>query len=219
MSVPAIETRIVVLARAPVAGTAKTRLIPLLGAHGAAALQEQLIEHTLATAIAANIGGVQLWCSPSAQDPTLAKLADRYDIDRVTQCEGDLGERMLHASQVTLATSSRMLMIGTDCPALTPANLQAAVNVLDGHDSVLIPAEDGGYVLLGLTRTDARLFSQIAWSNDQVLDTTRARLTQLNWRWRELPTLWDVDRPADFERLRASGLISQLNASHNDAEA
>ena len=66
---------------------------------------------------------------------------------------------------------------------------------------MLVPAEDGGYVLIGLNWCDARLFSDIDWGTDQVMAATRERLTALNWRWLELASSWDVDRPADYERL------------------
>jgi rSAM/selenodomain-associated transferase 1 len=208
----ATETRIIVFARAPEPGTAKTRLIPLLGADGAAALQSLLIERALATAIDAAIGGVELWCAPSAQHPLLSVCTQRHGIAGVTQCEGDLGARMQHAAASTLAVAPRVLIIGTDCPALTAADLRAADAALTGqHDAVLMPAEDGGYVLLGLKWWDARLFNDIAWGSDQVLAVTRARLAALNWRWHELPPTWDVDRPPDIARLRASGLIPDLD--------
>jgi glycosyltransferase A (GT-A) superfamily protein (DUF2064 family) len=78
---------------------------------------------------------------------------------------------------------------------------------------VFSPTEDGGYALIGLTRCDERLFEGIAWSTPRVMDETRARLRGLGWRWRELDTLWDVDRPADYERLVASALLE--NPSQN----
>jgi glycosyltransferase A (GT-A) superfamily protein (DUF2064 family) len=61
-----------------------------------------------------------------------------------------------------------------------------------------------------LNRWDAQLFTDIEWGSNQVLTVTRARLASLNWRWRELPALWDVDRPEDYSRLRASGLMPEL---------
>ena len=207
---PATETLIIVFARAPEPGRAKTRLLPLLGADGAAALPALLIERTLATAVAASVGRVELWCAPSAQHPLLDAFMQRHGIEGITQCEGDLGARMQHAAMSALATNPRVLLIGTDCPALTPADLRAAAGALAAHDAVLIPAEDGGYVLLGLTQWDARLFTNIAWGGDQVLAATRERLAALDWRWQELPPLWDVDRPEDFVRLRNSGLMPEL---------
>ncbi len=208
---PAADTRIIVFSRAPEPGAAKTRLIPLLGAERAAALQRVLIERALSTALAAGVGVVELWCAPSAQHPLLMRCAERHGIGAVSQCSGDLGARMLHAAVTALASAPRVIIIGADCPVLTAGDLQHAAAALAGHhDAVLIPAEDGGYVLIGLKRWDARLFTDIAWGTNQVMNATRGRLAALNWRWLELPPAWDVDRPADFERLAASGLIPDL---------
>ena len=210
--VRASDTRVIVFARAPEPGVAKTRLIPLLGADGAATLQSLLIERTLATAMAADIGRVELWCAPTAQHPLLSACMQRHGIAGATQCEGDLGARMQHAVAATLAVAARVLLVGTDSPALTAGDLRAAAAALAAsHDAVIIPAEDGGYVLLGLKRWDPRLFNDIAWGTDQVLAATRARLAALGWRWRELPASWDIDRPEDFARLRASGLMPELD--------
>jgi hypothetical protein len=85
---------------------------------------------------------------------------------------------------------------------MTADYLARAFALLDGGaDAVVGPAEDGGYVLLGLRRMDKRLFEDMAWGTDRVLDQTRERLAVLGWRWQELETLWDVDRPEDLERL------------------
>jgi glycosyltransferase A (GT-A) superfamily protein (DUF2064 family) len=96
---------------------------------------------------------------------------------------------------------------------LTSGDLRrAAAALVEHHDAVLIPAEDGGYVLIGLKWWNAGIFTDIVWGTGQVMTATRERLAALNWRWLELPSRWDIDRPADFERLAASGLISDLEA-------
>ncbi len=214
MNVPQTDTKIVVFARAPEPGVAKTRLIPLLGAQRAAALQRMLIERALRTALAAGIGEVELWCAPSALHPLLTHFCLQFGIAAASQCDGDLGARMLHAAVATLASSTRVLIIGADCPALTPAELrQAAQALTQPHEAVVIPAEDGGYALIGLNWCDARLFEGIIWGSDSVMAATRDRLNTLGWRWLELPPTWDVDRPADFERLAASGLIPNLESA------
>lgn len=208
------DTRIIVFARAPEPGAVKTRLIPLLGAERAAALQRILIDRAISTALAAGIGPVELWCAPSALHPLLAGCAETHGIGAASQCDGDLGARMLHAAVTALAAAPRVIIIGADCPVLTTGDLQrAAAALANGNDAVLIPAEDGGYVLIGLKWWDARLFTDIAWGTAQVMATTRERLAALAWRWHELPPAWDIDRPADFERLAASGLIPDLAAS------
>ena len=205
------ETTVLVFAKAPEPGVAKTRLIPLLGAAGAASLQRVLTERALATARAADLGPVELWCTPSATHPLLARYATQFGVRALTQCDGDLGDRMLHAATSALTASSRVIIMGTDCPAMTASMLRDAASWLDrSHQAVLVPAQDGGYVLLGLGTCDAHLFAGIAWGSNQVITSTRQRLTALGWGWHELPPSWDVDRPADYERLLASGLIPDL---------
>ena len=102
----------------------------------------------------------------------------------------------------------RAILIGSDCPALRARHLRHADQALrDGADAVFVPCEDGGYALIGLNRVDRRLFDGIAWGGDAVMAETRRRLAALGWQWRELETLWDVDRPEDYERLVASRLL------------
>ena len=109
---------------------------------------------------------------------------------------------------VTSLASHPRVIIGTASPALTAADLQRAARSLDRHhDAVVIPAADAGYVLVGLKRCDARLFGDIAWGGKDVMATTRERLAVLGWRWYELPSSWDVDRPTGYQRLVASGII------------
>jgi len=193
-----------VFAKAPTPGQVKTRLIPSLGESGAAQLQRQLIARTLHTAEEARLGTLELWCAPGPDDPFFAACAQRYGIGLRTQCEGNLGARMAFALESALATGSPGLLIGCDCPVLTPAYLrEAAAALADGNDAVLGPAEDGGYVLIGLARhPPAQLFADVPWGTATVMQETRVRLTQSNFRWSELALVWDVDRPEDLQRLR-----------------
>jgi len=192
---------IVILAKAPIPGFAKTRLIPAIGAHAAAVLQERLTERTVATALAAGIGPVTLCCDPDATHVTFLKMVTRMKITLRPQPPGDLGTRMLAA----VATSTGpVLVIGTDCPALTEAHLRSAAMALrDGNDVVLIPAERGGYVLLGMRKAQPRLFSNIAWGGSSVLADTRARIVEQRLMLVERPPLWDVDTEIDLARLES----------------
>ena len=200
MTGASISCRILVFAKAPEPGRVKTRLVPALGVEGAAQLQRQLIERTLDTALAADLGEVELWCAPDPDESFFAACANRPGLSMRAQGDGDLGVRMLRA----LAAGAPGLLIGSDCPAFTPAYLRdAAIALGGGSDAVFGPAEDGGYVLIGVARSPpAQLFEDIAWGTSSVMQQTRARLAQLGWRWRELATLWDVDRPEDLPRLR-----------------
>jgi rSAM/selenodomain-associated transferase 1 len=197
--------RIIVFAKAPRPGAAKTRLIPVLGRDGAAALHARLIEHTLATAKSAGIGPVELHGAP-ASDPSLRACALRHQVALVDQSVGDLGERMRCAFERALADARNVLLIGSDCPALEARHLRSATDALaEGCDAAFAPTEDGGYALVGLTRLDPSLFSNITWSTAAVMGETRSRLAGLGWQWLELETLWDVDRPEDYARLAKSG--------------
>jgi uncharacterized protein len=193
-----------ILAKAPTAGSVKTRLIPALGADGAAALQERLIERTVATACAAAIGPVTVWTTPAAPHACFTALALRFPIALAAQPDGDLGARMLAACK---AAAGAPIVIGTDCPTLTVAHLREAAEALrEGGDVVVIPAEDGGYVLIGSRHPQPGLFAGMTWSTDTVMADTRRRLARDGLTWRELAPLWDVDRPEDLARLRAAGL-------------
>lgn len=201
---------IAVFARAPVAGEAKTRLIPRLGAEGAARLQERLIASTLAKSVALPGARVTLWVAGEARSPFIAGCARRSGIRVRIQQGSDLGARMLHALATTLppGRGDRCLLIGTDCPALTTADLASAAQALAAHDAVVQPAEDGGYVLIGLRAPHAPLFEGIEWGGPTVMQATRERLARLGLRCCERPPLPDLDTPADYERALAAGWLA-----------
>ena len=190
---------VAILAKAPIPGLVKTRLIPTIGAHAAAVLQERLTERAITTALAADIGPVTLWCSPDATHSTFLKLVMQQRIVLKPQPQGDLGARMLAA---TAASSDPVLVIGTDCPALTELHLRGAANALrDGNDVIIIPAEDGGYVLIGTRTAQPALFAGIAWGTNTVLAETRARIIDNRLVLMERPPLCDVDTESDLARL------------------
>lgn len=198
---------IAILAKAPVPGFAKTRLIPALGTEGAAAFQRMLIDRAVETARTAATGPVTLWGAPDATHAAFAALPAR-GVGLLRQADGDLGARMLAA---LVAAGGPALVIGTDCPVLSADNLRTAAAVLrGGTDAVVFPAEDGGYVLIGARRAEAALFAEMAWSTPRVMEKTRRRLRQAKLTWREPATLWDVDVPHDLDRLRACGLGALL---------
>jgi uncharacterized protein len=197
---------IAILAKAPTPGFAKTRLIPALGPERAALLQARLIDRAVQTACAAAVGPVTLWITahPTVNRDSFAELRGRHGIEVAFQSEGDLGARMLAAAT---AAEGCVLVIGTDCPALEAAQLRSAAATLrNSADVVLVPAEDGGYVLIGMRRAHAPLFSEMAWGTAGVIEETRRRLQDLGLSWEEPLVLWDVDRCEDIPRLQELGL-------------
>ena len=190
------QGRVLVFARAPVAGASKTRLIPALGAEGAARLSARLLRHTLETARDLPL---ELWCSPSTDHPVFARSAADFRLPLRAQRGADLGARMLNAVTESLRGAPWVIVIGCDCPQLTREDLAAAAAALEsGYDAALGPAQDGGYYLLGLCRAQPALFHKVAWGTGRVLGQTRTRLREAGWHWHELPVRRDVDRPEDL---------------------
>ena len=194
--------RVIVFAKAPEPGKVKTRLIPALGEAGAAALHRRLVMHSLRAAQEADLGPVELWCAPDTRHAFFAECERDFGVSLHSQCEGDLGARMRRAIETILERAKRAILVGSDIPALSAQYLRDAERALSGaRDVVIGPAEDGGYVLIGLKRSDPELFRDIPWGEPEVLAETRGRIAALRWRCLELPALWDVDRPEDLKRL------------------
>ena len=199
-----VRVDVAIFAKAPVPGYAKTRLIPALGADGAAALQAKMIHQAVETACAANLARVTLWCSPDPSHAGFADLARSHGIDLRRQFPGGLGARMLAAFRAQPAQRP-LLLIGTDGPALHADHLLACARSLhQGDDATFLPTEDGGYLLVGLRRAQPAIFAGIAWSTPAVMVQTRRRLVRAGLRWSEPAVLWDVDTPDDLKRLASA---------------
>ncbi len=197
---------IIVMAKAPRPGFAKTRLVPALGVHGAAAVAERLLLHAVAQARAADLGAVDLCCAPDTRHPAFEACAQAPGVALSTQAEGDLGTRMALAFARWFDRADAVLMMGTDAPALDAPLLRQAAAALSQHDAVFVPALDGGYALIGLRRAAPTLFSGIAWSTARVMEQTRKRLAEAGLSHAELPALADIDEPADLVHLPAGWL-------------
>ena len=208
--------RVVVMARAPVPGRTKRRLIPAIGAERAAALHRAMIRRAVTSALASGVGPVELWCTPSPEHEVFRALASEFRIELHTQLGPDLGARMLSAIE---ARPGATAVIGTDCPFLEPDDLVRAAGALNaaadrgpqawtarpgqacGADVVVAPALDGGYVLIAVNRPAPDLFTGIEWGTGRVLDQTRERARAARLRLIELEARRDVDRPEDLETL------------------
>jgi rSAM/selenodomain-associated transferase 1 len=216
------DCHLIVFAKAPVPGEVKTRLAVSMGASAATRLYEAMVLNTLSKATHSRVGLLQLWVTPSKEHPFFSLCANEFPLTLHLQTTGDIGRRMAHAFQQTLKKTRFALLLGTDCPSLTQEDLNDAATALrQGSNAVLVPTEDGGYCLLGLHRYAPRLFHDISWGTDLVLEQTRARLRQFGWSWHELPTRWDVDRPEDVERLNSEGYLNlseQLPNTHSQID-
>lgn len=200
---------LLIFTRYPEPGRSKTRLIPFLGAEGAAQLHRQMAAHTLhqARSLTEEISEpleITVWFTGG--DFALMKTWLGSGITYQMQPAGDLGHRLLSALEHHFQHNAHpALVIGSDCPALTVPILIQALDALADHDLVLGPAEDGGYYLIGMKEVIPRLFANISWSSEQVLGESLAIAQQLGLSTALLPQLTDIDRPADLHRLPQAG--------------
>lgn len=192
---------VIVMAKAPVPGYAKTRLIPALGASGAAELANRLLKRALDAALKARLGPVDLCCAPDRHHPLLQQHAAQPGLTLSNQGVGDLGQRMSCAFDRWWPLAERIVMTGTDAPALDAETLQRAARRLDDADAVFVPALDGGYALVGLRHPASEIFRDIAWSTANVMEGTRQRLAAAGMMHTELEALSDIDEPADLVHL------------------
>lgn len=191
---------LMVFARAPEPGRAKTRLAATLGDEAAAALHGAFVLDVL-DAHTRSDRRVVLYRTGDLRHALWSQVDPH--VEQREQGEGDLGARMASAFAACLAESpgSRVIVLGTDSPALPPGRVDAAFAALIDHDAVVGPADDGGYYLLGLRRPCPALFEGIAWGTSRVFEDTRARLLDANCRWALLDPEYDVDVEADLVRL------------------
>ncbi len=192
-----------IFCKTPQLGQVKTRLMPELSAEDALAAHLELSRRTLDMATKNRLCPVELWCTPTVDHPFFTEAAQHGSLRLVEQQGRDLGERMHHAMSTALRDYARAVLIGTDCPSLTAQDIEAAITALEGPvNAVFVPAEDGGYVLVGLNRPRPELFANMPWGTSAVMDITRARLAAMGQTYVELARRWDVDTAEDFARYR-----------------
>jgi rSAM/selenodomain-associated transferase 1 len=204
-----MSVALIIFAKAPVAGFAKTRLIPALGPIGAAALAHKLLDHAVTQAFAAGFDQVYLCVTPDVAHSAFQRLAvqSQGQLLLSLQGQGDLGQRMDRALTRALQCHNRVILMGTDAPELDSGVLQAAKQALNDHEAVFVPALDGGYALVGLTRAQPELFANMPWSTPQVMSESRVRAGRAGLRWKELAPLADIDEPVDLVHLPAGWLL------------
>ena len=196
------DSVILIFSKAPIVGEVKTRLIPFISAEQAAGLHEELTHDRLYKCATADLCDVQLWCSPDTQHPFFDECKQRYGVQLYSQSGVDLGDRMSSAIKTMLGQYKKIIIIGTDAPALDVDSIDAVINELERRDIVLVPAEDGGYVLLAASTHHEDLLIDVPWGTETVLTSTVRNIERLGLTYSLLGECWDVDRPEDLERYR-----------------
>lgn len=183
------EPLISIFCRWPTPGEAKTRLIPDFGAEGAAAIYTRLLAHTVEVARAS---GVPFELRVTGAEPQLFRKALGEDLRVVEQGDGELSDKLARVP-------TPAIVIGSDCPGLSPAVLRAARDTLQTDPMVIGPASDGGYYLLGYSQPADFAFRDMEWSTATVFEETLRRFALRGIRPAVLPELSDVDTAADLE--------------------
>lgn len=195
------DIEILVFAKAPITGQVKTRLVPAIGAEAAARLYRQMLQQTLKTVVESALCRVRLLCTPDTSHPFFQSLSSHYGVPLDLQKGNNLGERMFNAASRRLNEIENVILIGSDCPEMSASHLENVIDILITNESeiVITPAHDGGYVLLGLHRVNPALFEGVNWGTETVMSQTRNALEQLQWHWKEMEPLKDLDTFKDIK--------------------
>lgn len=191
-----MNTLIIQFAKFPIKGYVKTRLQPTLGEAGCYKLHQNLVRHTAAQILESPFASVIAFDQMDSHD-LLTDLA--VDMPVLLQQGEDLGVRMRNAFEWALRKYEKVILVGSDCPALTSDHYQQVDRELEDQDFVFVPAEDGGYVLIACRKVLPRLFENISWGTGNVWQETQVALE--GEMFQSLDPLWDVDREEDFIRL------------------
>ncbi len=207
-SFPRRDCCVLQFAKLPELGKVKTRMQPHLSPAQSVLLHQRLTTHTYACLAPEPGWDYQLWASSEPDADFFTRLVEPAQgrVKVLAQRGADLGERMGAAQQLALASYRWVVIVGSDCPFLTPAHIQRMFAALQqGSDCVLVPAEDGGYVAIGAGRYAPDLFAGVSWGGATVLAQTLANLARLGWRHSCLEALPDIDRPEDLQQLQELG--------------
>lgn len=194
------KNTLLIFAKAPIPGEVKTRLQPHLSPELSADFHRRLVEHCLRVASTVDEVSVELWVG--SEHVWWSELARAYCLDIHYQCGDSLGKRMRNAMEHALDESQHAVIVGTDCPFIDKPYIEKAFETLAQSDVVIGPADDGGYVLLGLSQCHEPLFESVDWGTERVLEQTQNKIRRLGLSLTLLNSLMDIDRPDDFDCLR-----------------
>jgi rSAM/selenodomain-associated transferase 1 len=192
-----MKTRLIMFVRAPRLGQVKTRLAPAIGATAAVAAYIALVRQLLTNL--QSLAQVELRFTPDDADAEISSWL-RSGWHSCKQGGGDLGTRLDHAFQEAFESGcERVAIIGSDCPAVEPQDIDGAWAALANHDVVLGPAKDGGFWLVGLRKSWPDLFQGIPWSTAAVWETIISRIQAMGLRVHCLRMLADIDTVQDWQ--------------------
>ena len=192
--------------KAPIKGKVKTRLIPSVGEDGSVIVHQRLCEQVIqcVTGYAAQQTEsdvrVQFWVDMGIDHPFITEKSEQYGVDVFQQVGDDLGQRMANALAVGLDSAEQVIVVGGDCYSICSLYLMQAFEMLESHDLVLGPADDGGYILLGATSIEPSMLQNIEWGVSTVLQATVDRAEQSGKRVGLLDERWDIDTLEDIQR-------------------
>lgn len=199
------------------AGKVKTRLIPEFGEQGATKIHQQLVHRVVSQACDTPLVDVELHSAITSRHPFFWQLRREFTIQLKSQVDGNLGKKMQMAIRQGLKTHERVIIVGTDWAAFDVSLVSAAALALSKQDFVLVPAEDGGYVLIGASKDDSTPFRNIEWGSATVMQKTTQNLKRQHLNYTVLPTSWDVDHPEDVQRAVTAGLIAGVGNAPIDS--
>ena len=192
---------VLLFAKAPVEGKVNTRLIPDIGVKAATELQHDLIHDRLSMLTGTALCDVRLMCSPDHQAEYFVRCGKQYPITLFSQAGESLGERMCGGIRHALQTYDYCIVIGTDAPVLGIDMIRLVMQKLHaGTEVVVVPAEDGGYVLIAMRQAYEFLFDGVNWGSEEVMQQTRDKLIEKGVPFVELASSWDIDRLEDYQR-------------------
>lgn len=195
------DSRLLIFCKAPISGQVKTRLQPAMTPEQALAAHKQLARMTLERALQSCLCPLVLCCAPDSAHAFFQQCEKEYSLTLLQQRGHDLGERMHHALSEALTSCRHAVLIGCDCPSLTVDDLREVLVALQQDSDVAIgPAEDGGYVLIGLNAPHPDLFRDVTWGSDRVMFETLQRVALAGLKLHELRMQWDVDTMDDWIR-------------------
>lgn len=195
---------LVVMVKNPVIGQVKTRLAATTGDDKALKIYQHLLKHTAETTLQVEVVRYVFYSNVIERND----LFEDNHFKKYVQCGGDLGERMEYGFSIPFKNEyKQVVMIGADCPDITPDIILQAFKALETSDFVIGPASDGGYYLLGMKKWERWIFHDQPWSSPELLESTRKAIAARQLTLTELTTLTDIDTEEDFVNSQLSGLL------------